>query len=73
MIKAYNETPENFESPAQSTVEEMIGLIEKQMAIDEQNELIQSTGTHQSGQKTYGSTHKWHSPSPEKKTQINHS
>lgn len=45
MIKAYNETPENFESPAQSTVDEMIGLIDKQMAIDEQNELIQSTST----------------------------
>jgi len=28
MIESYNETPENFESPAQETVEKMIRLVE---------------------------------------------
>ncbi len=40
MIKAYNETPENFESPAQTTVDEMIRLVEEQMAQDEKNDMI---------------------------------
>jgi hypothetical protein len=28
MIKAYNETPENFESPSEETVQEMIRLVD---------------------------------------------
>ena len=30
MIKAYNETPENFGSPSDSTVNEMIRLVDQQ-------------------------------------------
>ena len=40
MIRAYTETPENFESPAQNTVDEMIRLVEEQMAQDEKNDMI---------------------------------
>lgn len=35
MIKAYNETPENFGSPLESTVNEMIRLVDQQMKLDE--------------------------------------
>lgn len=64
MIKAYNETPENFGSPSESTVNEMIRLVEQQMAQDEKNDLIQSMDNIKTQTKTHGSTQKWHSPSP---------
>jgi low affinity Fe/Cu permease len=57
MIRAYNETPENFESPTQSTVDEMIRLVEEQMAQDENNELIESLNSIKEAlPKTHGST-----------------
>lgn len=74
MIKAYNETPENFESPAESTVNEMIRLVEEQMALDEKNDLIESMSSIKSEiSKTHGSFIKWHSPSPQKTAPVNHS
>jgi hypothetical protein len=38
MIKAYNETPENFGSPHEHTVNEMIRLVDQQMALDESSD-----------------------------------
>lgn len=38
LIKAFNETPENFGSPSDETVSEVIRLVETQMELDEHNE-----------------------------------
>lgn len=38
MIQAYNETPENFGSPHDYTVNEMIRLVDQQMALDESSD-----------------------------------
>lgn len=63
MIKAYNETPENFGSPSDSTVNEMIRLVDQQNSIDEARESNLLLSVKQT---THGSTQKWHSPSPQK-------
>lgn len=63
MIKAYNETPENFGSPSDKTVNEMIRLVEHQITLDEHNEKNQIDENRKSEEyKSHGSTQKWHSP-----------
>ena len=57
MIKAYNETPENFGSPSDKTVNEMIRLVEHQITLDEHNEKNQIDQNRKSEEyKSHGST-----------------
>lgn len=71
LIQAYNETPENFGSPSDETVDRVIALLDKQIALDEESEnlVLISNLAEESGYKKphHGSTQKWsNSPSPKK-------
>lgn len=58
MIKAYNETPENFESPSDATINEMIRLVDQQIAIDEQEDHMRHLAPfkHEEAKCSHGST-----------------
>ena len=43
MIRSYNRTPLNFESPSDQVIEEMIELVDRQMAADVEMELQQDS------------------------------
>jgi hypothetical protein len=40
MLKAYNDTPNNFGVPSEETINEVIRLVIEQIAIDDHNEMI---------------------------------